>query len=66
MPLLAGVSVFPQRGKNDWNAAGWSNPVVMSLKKGSHTVELRYHDTDVNMNIRIDNAHIREFRVRKL
>lgn len=64
--LLAGVSVFPQRGKNDWNASGWSNPVVLPLKKGSHTVELRYHDTDVNMNIRIDNAHIREFRVRKL
>ena len=29
MLLLAGVSVFPQRGKNDWNAAGWSNPVNM-------------------------------------
>ena len=63
---MVGVSVFPQRGKNDWKAAGWSSPVVVKLTKGAHTVALRYLDTDVNMNIRKDNAHVRELRLRYL
>ena len=62
----AGVSIFPQRGKNDWNAEGWSNPVELKLKKGIHQVELRYLDTDVNMNIKVDNAQVRQLRIRQL
>ena len=63
---MVGVSVFPQRGKNDWKAAGWSSPVAVKLTKGAHTVALRYLDTDVNMNIRKDNAHVRELRLKQL
>ncbi len=58
-----GVSLFPQRGKGDWEAAGWSNPTRVHLTAGEHTVELRYRDCDVNMNRTTDNAHIRELRV---
>ena len=63
---MVGVSVFPQRGKNDWKAAGWSSPVAVKLTRGTHTVALRYLDTDVNMNIRKDNALVRELRLRFL
>jgi hypothetical protein len=61
-----GVSIFPQRGKNDWKAEGWSNPVHVNLSKGVHTAELKFLDTDVNMNIKVDNAHIRSLRLRPL
>ena len=63
---MIGVSVFPQRGKNDWNASGWSNPVTLKLAKGCHGVTLQYLDTDVNMNIKTDNAYVRELRLRHL
>jgi hypothetical protein len=62
----AGVSIFPQRGKNDWTAEGWSNPVKLDLRGGIHKVELKYLDTDVNMNIKVDNAHVRALRLRPL
>ena len=62
----AGVSIFPQRGKNDWNAEGWSNPVRVKLSKGVHEVWLKFLDTDVNMNIKVDNAHVRALRLRPL
>lgn len=58
-----GVSVFPQLAKDDWDITGWSNAVKMNLAAGSHTVQLMYLDTNVNMNKDTDYAIVRDFRI---
>ncbi len=59
----AGASVFPQRGMNDWTSYGWSSPVRVWLKKGNHTLSLRYLKENVNMNIDKDHAHVKSLRL---
>ena len=59
----AGPMVFPQRGLDDWKSYGWSNPVKVYLKKGSHQIALRYTEANININIDLDKAHIKSLRL---
>ena len=58
--------VFPQRGLDDWKNYGWSNPVKVYLKKGSHKVALRYLTENININIDLDKAHVKSLRLTQL
>ena len=58
--------VFPQRGLDEWKNYGWSNPVKVYLKKGSHKVALRYLTENININIDLDKAHVKSLRLTQL
>ena len=59
----AGPMVFPQRGLDDWKNYGWSNPVKVYLKKGTHKFALRYTEANININIDLDKAHVKSLRL---
>ena len=44
------VLVMPQRGQDLWSDWGFSNPVRVSLERGSHAITIRYVPLDRNMN----------------
>ena len=54
--------VMPQRG-TDWNEVGWTNSVKVELKAGDHTVELKYLEENINMDIDTDNAVVHSIRL---
>ena len=56
------VVVLPQRGKDDWESQGWSNTVIVSLRRGRHTVEMSYPEENINMNIDEDRAVLHSVR----
>ena len=58
--------VFPQRGLDDWTSYGWSSPVKLYLKKGTHQVALRYLEKNININIDLDKAHVKSLRLTQL
>ena len=58
--------VFPQRGLDDWKNYGWSTPVKVYLKKGSHQLALRYLEKNININIDLDKAHVKSLRLTQL
>lgn len=49
--LYAGTAVFPQRGRDEWSNWGLSNPLKVSLSKGSNRLELRMEEFNTNMNV---------------
>ena len=59
----AGPTVFPQRGLDDWKSYGWSNPIKVYLKKGTHKIALRYTEANININIDLDKAHVKSLRL---
>lgn len=63
---VAGVSVFPHRGTDEWNNWGWSNATIVNLNKGKHIVSLEFCDTVENMNIHVNEALLDQMRVTKL
>ena len=54
--------VMPQRG-TDWNETGWTAPARIELTAGEHTLELRYPEENVNMDIDTDNAVVHQVRL---
>lgn len=62
----AGTFVFPQRGTNDWNSWGYSNPVRIFLKKGNHIASICFNDFNDNMNGEINEALLSYIRITKL
>lgn len=58
--------VFPQRGLDDWKSLGWSNPVKVYLKKGTHKIGLRYLTENININIDLDKAYVKSLRLTQL
>lgn len=63
---LAGASVFPHRGVDQWNNWGWSNATTVHLTPGNHIVTLEFSDTVENMNIHVNQALLDQMRVTKL
>lgn len=57
------TTVFPQRGLEAWTNYGWSSPVKVYLKKGTHQVVLRYLEKNININIDLDKAHVKSLRL---
>lgn len=62
---MTGPVVMPQRG-DSWDAKGFTQPSMVELKAGKHSLELRYLEENVNMNIDVDGAIIRTVRISKL
>ncbi len=60
------ATVFPQRGLKEWKNFGWSNPVKVYLKKGTHKISLRYLPENINMCINLDEAHVKSLRLTQL
>ena len=58
--------VFPQRGLDAWQLYGWSTPVKVYLKKGSHQIALRYQEKNININIDLDKVHVKSLRLTQL
>jgi len=54
--------VMPQRG-TDWNESGWTAASRVELTAGEHTLELRYSDDNINMDIDTDNAVVHQVRL---
>lgn len=54
--------VMPQRG-TDWKETGWTNSVKVDLGSGEHTVELKYLEENINMDIDTDTAVVHSIRL---
>lgn len=63
---LVGASVFPHRGSDAWNNWGWSNAVVIPMKKGQQVISLEFCDTVENMNITVNQALLDQLRITKI
>ncbi|HNX87514.1 MAG TPA: GH116 family glycosyl hydrolase [Paludibacteraceae bacterium] len=61
--MYEGVSIFPQRGRNEWQNLGWSNSTHVNLKAGEHQVQLQYRPENENMNREVNDAIIHKLRV---
>jgi len=55
-----GIFVFPQRGKDEWSNIGFTNPIVLPLKKGEHIVSIRFEPENENMNGEINQAFVQK------
>ena len=60
------MSVFAQRGENEWNNWGWSNACTVNLTKGRHMVTLEFADAVENMNITVNQALLDQLRITPL
>ena len=59
----AGVLVMPQRGAGRWDDWGYTNPLVVSLAAGRHTLSLAWTPLDENMNRHVSTALLEHLRV---
>ena len=50
------TQIFPQRGIGEWSNWGFSNAIRAWLKKGTHTLKLKFMPENENMNIEINQA----------
>ncbi len=55
--------IFPQRGKEEWSAWGFSNALTAYLTKGNHTITLSFEPANENMHGEINQAMIDYMRV---
>lgn len=62
----AGTLVFPQRGQGLWSDWGYSNPLILKLRKGYYPLELDYLPADRNMNGKVNQAMLDCLRVIRL
>ncbi len=53
-----GTIVFPQRGIDEWSDWGFTNTVEVSLKKGTHALQLSFEPANENMNFEVNQAMI--------
>lgn len=58
-----GTFVFPQRGKENWEEWGVSNPVHLSLEAGKYNFCISLEDHNQNMNIEINEAMLDQVRL---
>lgn len=61
-----GVVVFPQRGKDNWDDWGYSNIMRVELGKGQHQLQLDFRSYNENMSGKVNTAHFRKVRIRKV
>lgn len=55
--------VFPQRGSHQWSDWGYSNATLLELRRGTHTLVLRYDPQNANMNGAVNQAMLDELRL---
>jgi hypothetical protein len=61
-----GKIVMPQRGEQAWTDWGYSNWIRVELPKGESIFTLEFMESDDNMNLHINQAHLDSFRLIKL
>jgi hypothetical protein len=61
-----GVLVFPQRGENEWSNWGFSNSHELSLKQGTHLINIEYKSWNVNMDIETNDIMLDFVRIIRL
>ncbi len=59
----AGVVIFPQRGVEEWSNWGMSNPVMLFMEKGMHTIQLSLESFNENMNETVNQAMVDYMRI---
>ena len=64
-PEQLGTVVLPQRGVDEWSW-GYSNPILVLLDKGIHTLTLAYEPANQNMNTEVNQAMLDCLRVRRV
>lgn len=62
----AGKLVMPQRGKGRWDDFGHTFPLHLNLTAGAHRAEIRYTETDRNMNGTVNEALFSGLRLTRL
>jgi hypothetical protein len=63
---LAGTIVFPQRGTEEWSNWGYTNSIVLKLRKGENRIQLILEEWNTNMNVEINKAMLDAVRVVRL
>jgi hypothetical protein len=63
---LAGTLVFPQRGTEEWSNWGFTNSIVLKLKRGENRVQLILESWNTNMNVEINKAMLDGVRLIRL
>lgn len=63
---IVGVSVFAQRGVNEWDNWGWSAVASVAMMAGKHTLTLEFTDCVENMNIAENKALLKQLRIVKI
>ena len=64
--ITAGAFIMPQMGSDDWRSFGWSNRIKIRLNKGANRLELKYLSEDMNSNIKINTALLKQIRLIRL
>ncbi len=64
-PELLGTVVLPQRGVNEWSW-GFSNPILVRLPAGTHSLTLAYEPANQNMNGEVNQALLDYLRLRRV
>jgi hypothetical protein len=63
---LLGTVVLPQRGVDEWSNWGFSNPILVRLEKGTHSLTLAYEPANQNMNGEVNQAMLDYLRVKRV
>lgn len=58
-----GTMVFPQRGQGQWSNWGFSNAMMVQLKKGTYPASLIFEPENANMNITVNRAMLDYVRI---
>ncbi|TGE10597.1 glycogen debranching protein [Hymenobacter fodinae] len=61
-----GTVVLPQRGQDAWSDWGFSNPILVRLNKGTHSLTLAYEATDKNMHGEVNQAMLDYVRLTRM
>ena len=61
-----GSLVMPHRGVDLWTDWGYSNPLIVQLSAGTHTLTLAYRPLDQNMNGAVNTALVDHLRLTRL
>jgi len=59
----SGSIVFPQRGDNNWDEYGYSNPISIDLKKRNNLFRISLEEFNKNMNEEVNSVRIDKIRL---
>ncbi|WP_238388178.1 MGH1-like glycoside hydrolase domain-containing protein [Hymenobacter sediminis] len=63
---LLGTVVLPQRGVGEWSNWGYSNPIMVHLSPGTHSLTLAYEHANQNMNGEVNQAMLDYLRLQRV
>jgi hypothetical protein len=63
---VLGTIVLPQRGADEWSDWGFTNPLLLSLEGGNHTLTLSLEPANRNMNDEVNEALLDYLRLTRI